>query len=228
MAQDEHQPGSDVFRAQDEVDDLFASANPNPDRIGCPQASALRELARKERPIDDPLYSHLTKCSPCYREFRSLQRTVTANRRPWLWPAVAVAAVVVVAVSLAILNQPFASVPPPGGAKIELAKVELDLRPFSVARSEMKNELRESVRLTRAQLLAEFVLPVGSEAGRYEIRLLDEGLQPRAQSAGEATIQNGQTRVQAALDLRLLAQGSYQLALRREGESWRMYPARVE
>jgi hypothetical protein len=77
-------------------------------------------------------------------------------------------------------------------------------------------------------MLAEFVLPIGSEAGHYEIRLLDESLQPRAHSAGDATIRNGQTRVQASLDLRNLTQGAYQLALRREGQSWRMYPARVD
>src|SRR5262245_54708445 len=97
MAKDEQQPSHDTFRPKDEIDDIFASANPNPERIGCPPVAALQELARKHRAIDDPLYSHLTKCSPCYRLFRQFQQTAL-NPSRWRLP-VAIAAALVVSVA---------------------------------------------------------------------------------------------------------------------------------
>jgi len=228
MAQDEQQPDSELFRARDEVDEIFVSANPNPERIGCPPAAALEELERKARPIEDPLYKHLTKCSPCYRQFLGLQRTFAASQKPKRWPWVAAAAVVLAALGITVVSQRNSQTPDAGEKTAEIARVELDLRPFSVTRSENADAATDAVLFTRSKIMAEFVLPVGSEAGRYEMRLLDESLRASAESSGDAVLQNGQTRVRATLDLRPLAQGRYQLALRRQGEGWRMYPARVE
>ena len=59
----------------DEIDQVFGRGNPNPDRIGCPQRDVLLALSRRERPINDPAYAHLTKCSPCYVEVRALQQS---------------------------------------------------------------------------------------------------------------------------------------------------------
>src|SRR5580765_480877 len=64
----------------DEIDELFGRANPNPARVGCPPRSVLVEMARRERPIGDPIYEHLTKCSPCYVEVRSIQETDKQQR----------------------------------------------------------------------------------------------------------------------------------------------------
>lgn len=54
-------------------DELMAGAYPNPERIGCPPRDVLITLARRERPIGDPAYAHLTRCSPCYLEGRAIQ-----------------------------------------------------------------------------------------------------------------------------------------------------------
>lgn len=62
-----------AFKSEDEIDEVFAGANPNPARIGCPPRDVLTAIARKELPIDDPAHDHLANCSPCYREFRALQ-----------------------------------------------------------------------------------------------------------------------------------------------------------
>ena len=70
---DERQAGkSPEFTPEDEIDELFARANANPTRVGCPTRDVLIELAHKRRPISDPAYEHLAKCSACYREFRGL------------------------------------------------------------------------------------------------------------------------------------------------------------
>ena len=74
MAQPEPPPDDDDVRRSDEIDEVFSRANPNPERIGCPSREALISLARRAQPLGDPAYEHLVNCSPCYREFRSLQK----------------------------------------------------------------------------------------------------------------------------------------------------------
>lgn len=228
MAADEQHPSSHSLRAPDEVDELFATANPNPERIGCPGQEALRALARKKRPIGDPQWEHLTKCSPCYVEFREIQKQTSVGQRARLARLAALAAV-----AAALLVGAFwlrrERTPEVAEAPQQVASaVEFDLRAFAVTRSETNQEGPAGIRLPRSALLAEFVLPVGSDTGPYQVRLLDDALQARAMASGEAVRQNGQTRLRATLDLRKLAPGGYQLGLRREGEGWRMYPARVE
>ena len=63
------------FSPEDEVDTFFGHLNPNPTRTACLPHDVLLALARRERPIEDRAYEHLTQCSPCYREFRCLQTT---------------------------------------------------------------------------------------------------------------------------------------------------------
>jgi hypothetical protein len=67
-------PPNDPGPFDDEMDEVFSRANPNPQRIGCPPRETLIALARKEKGLGDPAYEHLTQCSPCYLEFRDIQR----------------------------------------------------------------------------------------------------------------------------------------------------------
>lgn len=67
-------PPNDEDPFDDDMDEILSRANPNPQRIGCPPHETLIALSRKERGLGDPAYEHLSKCSPCYREFRALQR----------------------------------------------------------------------------------------------------------------------------------------------------------
>src|SRR2546428_12438010 len=79
----------------DEFDEVLRVANPNPERVGCPPRDVLIGVSRRERPIGDPAYEHLLKCSPCYREFRSLQQAGVpprANARTRIWWLAAAAA----------------------------------------------------------------------------------------------------------------------------------------
>jgi hypothetical protein len=64
-----------------EIDVVFGLANPNPDRVGCPSRDALVALSRRERPIGDPAYDHLIRCSPCYLDVRELQEADARERR---------------------------------------------------------------------------------------------------------------------------------------------------
>jgi hypothetical protein len=70
-----------TLKRGNEIDELFGRANPNPGRVGCPSHEVLIALARRERPIGDTAYDHLSACSPCYVEVRSLQEAAKQQRR---------------------------------------------------------------------------------------------------------------------------------------------------
>lgn len=50
--------------------EYYASDFPNPDRIGCPSADALRRVSASRDLPDDATREHLLSCSPCLIEFR--------------------------------------------------------------------------------------------------------------------------------------------------------------
>lgn len=66
--------GPDGFQPESVIDIVFAHGAPNPDRVGCCSEADLIEFADRRRPIDDPGFTHITNCSPCYRRLRTLQR----------------------------------------------------------------------------------------------------------------------------------------------------------
>src|SRR5580704_17127421 len=53
--------------------DFFLEANPNPDRIGCPEERTLRALAEDRLPSPHPARLHLASCSECFAEFRGFK-----------------------------------------------------------------------------------------------------------------------------------------------------------
>ena len=56
---------------------------PNPERVGCPDSSVLRDLAlRKLRLAEvEPWLPHLSACSPCFQEFSNLRKQALHGRR---------------------------------------------------------------------------------------------------------------------------------------------------
>ncbi|HEY2980008.1 MAG TPA: hypothetical protein VGJ22_02410 [Anaerolineales bacterium] len=229
------QPDRSGFRSEDDIDKVLGSANPNPERVGCPPHDVLVALAKRERPIGDPGYEHIVNCSPCYREFRSLQQANAVgpsrkrrNSRVWF---AAAAAVVIVTVGTWYTISSKRARPGPETARpaIQVAELQtqLDLRKYSVARSESGAGKQPVLDLPRGRLDLTILLPVGSEPGAYEVQLLDSDLRSRANATGTAEIRNYITTVRTALDIRDLPSGSYQLAVRRQGEEWQMFPARL-
>src|SRR3954453_17904952 len=91
-------PDPSGFRIENEMDLLFGRAHPNPTREGCPPPEMLTHLAHRELPIGDPAYDHFPKCSPCYKELRTVQQAdaagrLAATRRRTMLAAAAVVAV---------------------------------------------------------------------------------------------------------------------------------------
>ncbi|MGH9371287.1 MAG: hypothetical protein ACRD15_07145 [Vicinamibacterales bacterium] len=81
--------------------------------------------------------------------------------------------------------------------------------------------------MSRARLKATILLPVGSEPGEYEVQVLDADLKSRVSSTGNAAIIDYVTTLETTLDTSALPPGSYRLAVRREGEDWRLFPAHL-
>jgi hypothetical protein len=218
----------DVFHPDSAMDEVFARANPNPERKGCPTDEMLRALANRERPITDPGYEHLAQCSPCYRSFRRIQEegrvaTSTHSSRGWRW--VAAAAVLLLAVASVWLMWMRGGIPDGGTPEI---RAQMDLRQYAVDRGEASLSMQRPLVAARARLDLTILLPVGSEAGSYELQVMDSELRSQSASHGEAKIENYLTRLHTRIDLRNLSPGEYRLAIRRKGEDWSFFPLRIK
>ncbi|MPZ21627.1 MAG: hypothetical protein GEV06_27615 [Luteitalea sp.] len=234
MANQTPPPDRAESRVDDDIEELLRHANPNPERAGCPSHEVLIQLARRERAITDPGYDHLIECSPCYREFRDLQQAETRHRAfrqsvaKWVVPAAAALLVVTAGLWLALSRE--GGRPAETGPGVDAVEVHarLDLRPFTVERSAQRQATQQPLLLPRGLVNVTMLLPRGSEPGEYEVQVLDPDLRSMASATGEATIRNSVTTFEARLDLRGLSPGSYQLALRREGDSWHLFPAEMK
>lgn len=228
MANTPQSPGNDDVQSQRDIDEVFSRANPNPDRVGCPSREELAALAARRLPIDSPGYEHLGKCSPCYREFRALQQqpsaSVASPGSRWV-PALVAALIVVVGGAWWLTRDAGRSgTPTDSVSSMAALRAELDLRPFSVTRSDQPTSEPAAVALPTGVVDVTLLLPVGAEAGTYDVQLLDSELRSRADATGTAAIVNYVTTLRVRLDLHQLTPGQYQLAVRRQGDSWRMFP----
>ena len=220
MANSQPDEQSPKLRHPDEIDEIFGRANPNPNREGCPPKQVLIALARKQRPLDDPAYVHLTRCSPCYLEVRALQERFARERRRRMSALAAVAVLV-----LAMATGLWFVVARRAGPDV---RAELDLRPYALTRSEATPANREPLVLPRGRATLTVLLPTGSEPGEYEIQILDRSLASEASGAGTASIANYVTTLRTTLNLSSMGPGDYQLAVRRAGQQWQLFPVRLQ
>jgi hypothetical protein len=215
----------------DEIDELFAGANPNPDRIGCPPDSVLVEIAQKSKPQDDPIFNHVERCSPCYQRLRELRSG--AGERPARRPAtsrwwVAVAAGVLLALTLvgALWWRGTGEHIGPGAGTNPRLVAELDLRPYGASRGESAEGVRPLV-LQHGVVDLVMILPTGAEPGHYDIQLLDANLKSRISTATQGVLREYRTELHTTLDLSEIAPGRYQLALRYGTQRWRLFPVEI-
>ena len=232
MTNDGERADPSRFQIENEMDLLLGRAHPNPAREGCPPRELLVSLSRRELPMGDPAYDHLSKCSPCYQEFRALQqrdatiRASAARRKQLVYAAAAVLVLAVVGSWFALRQGDGAPVSAPTVNETVPQVASLDLRPLAVTRSE-EQKSAGPLEVPRGGVNATILLPVGSSPGVYEVRILDRDLRVRASTTGTAEVRNYITTLEATLDTSDLDVGDYQLTLRREGGEWQMFPLRV-
>lgn len=213
---------SSTLSDDEALERLYERANPNPGRVGCPPRDTLLALAKRQRPVGDPLYDHLTECSPCFVEVRTLQRTSVSSTRPSgrtaRWAALAAALVLTVGSATWLW---FA-------APQETTAITADLTNIAVPRSGQGSTSPTPVALPRARLNLTLVLPTGYEPGSYELSLVDSRDALHASASGRAVLRDFVTSLAVTLDLRRVAPGSYRLGIRATPGEWLFVPVQVD
>ncbi|SRR5213593_3883718 len=216
------------------------------ERKECPGSSVLRDIATKSIPMRDPVHEHVGSCSPCFSELTDIRRKL--HRRNLTWAlGTAGAAVLVLAVvtyfAFHRVNGPVreeaiqhrepnglqtgGSTPtrPTPQAQYEIAL--LDLRHASATRTVQpagSSANLQPAAISRGLLALTVQLPIGSEAGSYEVGIRQPN-QPMIRSAkGKATIESGITKLLINIDTRSLQPGEYEFAWRLPDFSWMNYP----
>jgi hypothetical protein len=212
--------GRRVFEnAKEVVQEAILRGFPNPERRGCPGATALKRLASGGIPAEnDPDWDHVTHCSPCYAEFLDYRKQVKAAqhrayRNKLIAAAVAAAAVIIVVwIFLARPSPP------------REISAYLDLSPVVILRGE-EQPPRPNFALPIGDLKLTIRLPVASQEGRYQVELLREpGSTPVAQGSGQAHLAKGITTLQVNLNTTALRPGRYYFGFRSDNLDWTLVP----
>lgn len=176
-------------------------------------------MARLEMPVGDPVYAHVVRCSPCFREMRALQQTRRPARGSRTWIAAAAIVALIVGAWWWMAGSP---------RDATVVAVTIDLRPFVVTRGNAQPPPPPPVAIPRARLYATILLPLGAEAGTYEVQLRDDAMSARASVTGEAEISETVTMLRVSLDATILPAAAYDLGVRPLGGEWRHFPARLK
>ena len=204
------------------LDTIYTSVEANPDRVGCPSREALHELAMRTRPLSDPLWDHVMECAPCRIDVREMGRerpavpVRSAARSVSL--AFAVILVLIVGVGAWIFTRGSGALTPVAG----------DLRQYAVMRSDQQQPSGPALDLPRRRIRLTLLMPNGSEPGPYNIEVRGTDGVARASASGQASLQDFITRLASDIDLRSAPRGNCQLAIRRDGEDWQIFPVRIQ
>ena len=191
---------------------------PNPDRNGCPGSDLLRKIASHEMPLPEAekWLDHLTSCSPCYGDFNQFQ---SAYQRRRTQTFLAIAASILIVVGVAGWALFFKQKGSPG-----VQTAVLDLRNRSVPRGGEPNPGEQPLELSRKVKRLNVYLPLGSAEGPYEIRIATTAGSAIFSTDGVASLKDGVTSIEAAVDLPSASSGRYLLEIRRSNSEWNSYP----
>jgi hypothetical protein len=191
---------------------------PNPDRAGCPGSDVLRRIASHAMPLAEAekWLDHLTSCSPCYRDFSELQAGYRHRR---MQTVLAIAASILIVVGVASWALFFKQ---KGPSAVQTAV--LDLRNRSVPRGGELNPGEQPLELSRAVKHLNVYLPLGSAEGPYELRIATATGSAIFTTNGVASLNDGVTSIEAAVDLSSARSGRYVLQIRRPNSEWNSYP----
>jgi hypothetical protein len=184
---------------------------PNPERSGCPGADVLKRIASRTMPLDEAQkwLDHLGSCSPCYGDFSEFRKIHELQQKRTL---LAIAASILLAAGVAgwvLLH---------GHNETLVAQTAvLDLRNRSVPRGTEPNPIEPPLIVSRAAAHWNIFLPFGSDAGKYDIRLLGGSGELLVSTKADAKLTDGVTEIQIAVDLASRSPGHCVLRLARNG-----------
>lgn len=188
---------------------LARTAYPNPDRVGCPDQTALLDFANKlgaRSPEQSRLISHIASCSPCYRELTAERERLRRKRR-WL---TAVAASLAASFALAFWLWP-RSMPPAQrpsmtassskpAPEVNRASLTVDLAKHSPTRS--ADQEIQPIILPSLALDLSLLLPVGAEPGSYRVEVRQGSRNLFVSTETVATLRGGAVVIGLPIDLR--------------------------
>ena len=191
---------------------------PNPDRAGCPGSDVLRRIASHAMPLAEAekWLDHLTSCSPCYSDFSELQAGYRHRRMQTI---LAIAASILIVVGVAGWALFFKHTGPP-----VVQTAVLDLRNRSVPRGGEANPGEQPLEVGRGVKRLNVYLPLGSAEGPYELQIAPTDGSAVFATSGVASLKDGVTSIEAAVDLSSAPSGQYVLQIRRPNSEWNSYP----
>lgn len=190
---------------------------PNPGRVGCPGSDVLRRIASREMPLSeaDKWLNHLGSCSPCYRDFLQFQ---AAHRTRRMRTLLAIAASILIIASLAGWGMLRRQKQP-----LVAQTAVLDLRNRSLSRGGESNPVEPALEVNRGVKHLNVYLPLGSTGGPYEMRITTTAGGAVFSTTGVASLKDGITSLEAAVDLSSASSGQYVFQVRRPDSEWNSY-----
>jgi hypothetical protein len=215
--------------ANDPIDKLRRTAYPNPERRGCPEPAIFEALQRREISFDDPIWTHIEHCSPCYCQFSEIRETnFRLDRRSDLRRMTRTGATVVVLLAVGgsfyVWHKGKSSESLPQIAQSRREAAVLNLEDGSGLRgahgSTGTSTASRVQHLPRNQLDLTVFLPLGSPAGDYELEILRAPNERIWHASGHASIKDGLTSIPVTGDLQNIPAGEYSFRFRRPDETW--------
>lgn len=216
---------------------IFRTGFPNPERSGCPSQVALQSIAKRGRGSaeSEGILEHLTSCSPCFVQYEQLLHKERVSKNLKL---MALCASVLIAVGIGVwffassgpptIRPPEPKIvqeaPPAQPPPVQYEMAVVDLRNRSSLRGEQPSTSDEVVAtLPTRPLDLSVYLPIGSEAGLYEIQIAREAQTPLVTTSGSATLENRIIVMRSRADLTELPPGGYLLGVRKGEFRWTYY-----
>jgi hypothetical protein len=221
----------------DLIKNYFLEANPNPERIGCPDEATIKALAQDRLPASHPGRLHMAGCSDCFAEYRGfrlkwLERR-KGRRRVLSW-AIAASLTLFAAAGGIWEFQHLRSGSHPASETAANAPVDAQMDLFNAGTfrgaNDGVNEL-QSVMLPAALVHLAVTLPRFSDAGQYVVLVSKDknATQIVAKATGRAQEMNGREILNITLDLRSAKNGTYFLAtVRGEDAGAYYYPLTIK
>jgi hypothetical protein len=229
-----HQPGNELSRADEKhliriATNAIETDFQNPDRLGCPEATSIRAIVRRDLSMRDAedIIDHVATCAPCFREYTRQRRKYFLRRRG----GIALACVVgVIAAAFGWHYRPTSPAP----EKQTIAKQSpeptlttiLDFQNRTVQRSAEPQQPTPPAapHLKRALLNLVIKLPIGVEDGIYTVQLLAGKERTVIDTTGSLAWDGSAETLITTVDLRRLAPGQYTLVVvAKDGSWWHTY-----
>jgi hypothetical protein len=214
---------SEIQENDNPIERILLTGFPNPERVGCPPPETIDALGEQNLPKDDPAWSHIWKCSPCFKAFKVVRdaRLARVERKEKRVRRLQLALTGISGLAVAALLFFFVTSNRP--APNTTAVIQLDLTNIGTYRgTEDLFQDKVLARMPRKLVELHIALPRLSAPGRYIVAILKSRVEHTAIALGSADAVAAGTNLGPAavlrLDLSAAAPGRYYLATRQEAE----------